>query len=88
MPIWIQDPWDFDLPKVGLLQLQDPENPNQTLSIQSYNTDVVKAFLDRKKAHREKVKALFKKHRLDFMEVRAGEDFIYPLTKFFKMRGR
>jgi uncharacterized protein (DUF58 family) len=81
----LQDPREKEIPKAGLLKLQDTETGR--IRYVDSNSKMVQELFTKTIAEREAFrKSLFSTSRLDAIEINAGESYVTPLVKFFKMR--
>jgi len=85
--IKIYDPFENDLPNIGMLKVEDPETGSMFWIDTSYIPDLQKMNNDniRSLSDLEKESA---KIGLDFISISTTEDYIEPLMKFFKRRGK
>tara|TARA_B110000438_G_scaffold228629_1_gene223234 strand:+ start:748 stop:1623 length:876 start_codon:yes stop_codon:yes gene_type:complete len=85
--IKIYDPFENDLPNIGMLKVEDPETGSMFWIDTSYVPDLQKMNNDniRSLSDLEKESA---KIGLDFISISTTEDYIEPLMKFFKRRGK
>ena len=85
--IKIYDPFENDLPNIGMLKVEDPETGSMFWIDTSYIPDLQKMNNDniRSLSDLEKESA---KIGLDFISISTTEDYIKPLMKFFKRRGK
>ena len=87
VPVVISDPLEDAFPRLGLVELEDPE------TLRRYQVDTADPLvrgrfaleMGKRRLEREK---LFKKLELDHVELRAGEDHARALTRFFRARAR
>lgn len=84
--VYINDPREFDIPKVGLIELQDAET-GETIIINSNNSYFQKHFKNETRRQKEKVLKLFKASDVDHIDIWTDLPYIDPIVKFFKMRG-
>ncbi len=85
--IKIYDQMDMVLPEVGLLQVKDAETGEQRLldtSSKLVRYEYEKDF----HRHNEYVKEVFRKAGADLLHIRAGEDYVKVLQKFFINRSK
>ncbi len=85
IPIVINDDREFDLPNVGLIELLDAET-GRTVLVDTSNAEHRRRFArlaNQRAADRD---ALFKKLRIDPLPLRAGQDFVEPLRRYFDKR--
>ena len=85
--IKIYDPFENDLPNIGMLKVEDPETGSMFWIDTSYVPDLQKMNNDniRSLSDLEKESA---KIGLDFISISTTEDYIEPLMNFFKRRGK
>lgn len=87
IPVLVQDRREVELPRVGFVELYDPETGEQLLVDTSS-----RAFRRRVATHAAERTAdllsRFRKLRIDTLQVRTGESFVNPLMTFFHKRGR
>ena len=87
VPVMISDPLEDAFPKLGLVQLEDPETGQRALvdtSDHSVRGRYEKAMSNR----REDLRKLFKKLELEHVELQAGEEYVVALARFFRARAR
>ena len=87
VPVMISDPLEDAFPKLGLVQLEDPETGQRALvdtSDHSVRSRYEKAMGNR----REDLRKLFKKLELEHVELQAGEEYVVALARFFRARAR
>lgn len=87
VPVMIFDPLEVEFPKLGLVELEDPET-GEVVLVDSSDPMVRGSFARAMSDLREARRRLFKKLELDHVELRAGEDFGNALMKFFRRRAR
>jgi len=83
----LQDPRELEIPKAGLLKLQDAET-GEIRYVDSSSKVVQNWFNESIEQRVQTRKSLFSTSRLDAIEINAGDSYIMPLVKFFKMRGK
>lgn len=83
--IVLDDRRESEIPQMGLIKLTDAET-NQERWIDTSSTRVQEALKKRRQEIQAKRKSLFVTSRLDSIYVQAGENYITPLVKFFRMR--
>lgn len=84
--VYINDPREFDIPKVGLIELQDAET-GEIFIINSNSNNFQKHFKRETQRQKEKVLKLFKASDVDHIDIWTDLPYIDPIVKFFKMRG-
>jgi len=83
----IADPRELELPRVGLIELEDPETGARTL-VNTRSAKLRKRFKrDSLKRRAEQAKAL-RSMNVDNVDIRTDSSYVEPLVKFFKMRER
>ena len=87
VPVVVQDPLELDFPRLGLVELEDPETGERTL-LDTSDPAVRGDFLRAVGAAREERRKLFQKLELDHVELNAGDDFGAALVRFFRARAR
>lgn len=87
VPVVISDPLEEAFARLGLVCLEDPETGEQLL-VDSTDPSVRGHFARAMQAKREERRRLFKKLELDHVELRAGEDHVSALARFFRARAR
>ncbi|MFA5499251.1 MAG: DUF58 domain-containing protein [Candidatus Cloacimonadia bacterium] len=83
--IQIIDRMETELPKVGLLNIVDPET-GQTLTINTFSSKIRDEFKD-KIAHRQtELQEQFNKIKVDLITLKTRDNYVTELLKFFKRR--
>lgn len=85
--IELVDPREEELPPVGLLQLTDAETGERVV-VDTGNTLTRQAFAGRSARHRAETADLFRRLRLDSIQIENGADYAEPLIQFFRRRTR
>lgn len=83
----IGDPREAELPNVGLLEARDLES-GATCVIDTGSRRVRAAFAADAARRRQERDRLLRRINMDAIEVRTGESFFEPLTRFFQTRGK
>lgn len=81
----ITDQAEYNLPKVGWVQLQDLES-NQLKWVNTNLPKVRKRFADQGRSHDRYMKETFRKSGVDFAKISTGESYVKPLMNLFKNR--
>jgi hypothetical protein len=84
--ITITDPREIDLPNVGLVELQDAENPNATFLVDTSNEKVREKYSARSRAMIEARSKVFSSVSMDHIDIRTDKPYIEEFIKFFKKR--
>ena len=87
IPIVIEDPLERAFPALGLVELEDPETGERML-IDSSSPLVRGEFARAMQAAAAERNKLFKRLELDFIELKAGEEYDIALARFFRARAR
>ena len=87
VPVVISDPLEEQFPNVGLVALEDAET-GQRILVDTLAPSVRSEFARWMRGAREERRRLFQKLELDHVELRAGEDYVHALARFFRMRAR
>jgi uncharacterized protein (DUF58 family) len=86
IPVVTLDPLEEDLPEVGLLYLEDPET-GETVAFDT-SARAVKAYRRRVIQLREWREALFRRLKIDFINVWTDRPYLQSLIQFFRIRER
>ena len=87
VPIALRDPLEEALPDSGIALVQDPET-GERLRV-DFGSARVRRHFARLAAHRREERTrLFRKLSVDFVELRAGQDYVKSLVAFFHARAR
>ena len=85
--IKIYDPFEVNLPDIGMIKVEDPETGSMFWIDTSYVPDL-------QKMNNENIRSLVALEKesakigLDFISISTAEDYVDPLMKFFKRRGK
>jgi uncharacterized protein (DUF58 family) len=84
VPVTVADPLEESLPSMGLVAFEDPE----TGEIIEFDTSGAgrMEYERRVRRLREEREALFRKLKIDFINVRTGEPYVGALVEFFRAR--
>ncbi len=85
IPITITDRRELELPDMGLIKLLDSETGETVLADTSCKR-LRRRYAAHAAATMEERSLVFKRHSMDSIDVRTGESFAGPLTRFFKTR--
>ncbi|HYV34176.1 MAG TPA: DUF58 domain-containing protein [Gemmataceae bacterium] len=83
----IRDPREMELPKVGLLQLEDAETGRLVL-LDTNSKQVREQFARRASERRDQLRQLAQSSRVDLIEVSTDGGHLEALVKFFHLRQR
>src|SRR5581483_7252063 len=87
VPLVLRDPLEEELPRLGLMAVEDPET-GELGYVDTRRRTVREAYakeLGRRNAARDK---LFGRLGLDQVQLRIGDDYVKPLVAFFRRRER
>lgn len=87
VPVVVGDPMEDGFPKLGLVEMEDPETGERVL-VDTSDPLVRGRFARTMQQRREERKKLFQRLELDFVELRGGQDYLTALTRFFRARAR
>jgi uncharacterized protein (DUF58 family) len=87
VPVVIADPLEESFPKLGMIELEDPET-GERLLVDTRSALVRGRFARLQQQRREERKKLFQKLELDFVELKNGQDYVKALARFFRARSR
>jgi len=87
VPVVISDPLESTFPKLGLVELEDPET-GERLAVDAADPLVRGTFAREMARVREERRKLFKKLSLDHVELGTGDDHGAALARFFRARAR
>jgi len=85
--ILLTDPMELDLPKIGLVDLEDSENGRHML-VDTSHSDLQREYTRRAHQRTEERKRMFYSIPVDHLEVRTDIPYLPVMTRFFKMRER
>ena len=83
----VADPREFRLPRVGLIELEDPETGEKVL-VDTRSERLRKEFEKLGDSRHEDQKKMFRSMNVDSVDIRTDSSYIEPLVRFFKMRER
>ncbi len=81
----LQDPWEIELPNLGLIQLHDGET-GETALVNTGRAALRKAYSQKSRLRFEQLKAFFKSNGLDYLAIRTDIPYVDPLINFFRKR--
>ena len=83
----LRDPREEGLPAVGLVELRDAETGARAL-VDTFDRKVRESFTGRAQARLQSLREMLRSAAVDQVEIRTDADYMLPLIKFFRMRGR
>ena len=81
------DPREETLPSVGLLRVVDAETGQEAL-VDTSSAAVREAFADRAAHRAARAEHTLKRARVDHVTLRTDEDYVEPLSSFFRHRSK
>ncbi len=85
--VHIQDQREEYLPNVGIITLEDAETGEQ-IEINTADRSTRARFSALAEAHRTELNRMLRRHRIDAISLKTGEDYLPALRSFFKQRER
>ena len=83
----LRDPREAELPAVGLVELRDAESGERVV-VDTADRSVRSRFAEQAAAQWSEVKRLLRSAAIDQVEIRCGEDYLWPLLQCFRRRER
>ena len=83
----IYDPYEMALPNIGMTKVEDPETGSMFWIDTSYEPDLKQMNIENNNMLND-LKKKTSKIGLDFISISTAEDYVDPLMKFFKKRGK
>ena len=83
--IYVSDPREKNLPKIGLINLRDSES-GETLLIDTDNREMTKLLTSYEREKRGKFKKLFRSIGVDTIEIDTDGSLVEPIIRYFKIR--
>jgi uncharacterized protein (DUF58 family) len=84
--IWVSDRRERELPKRGILRVEDPETGEEALI--ELTPKRVEAYRRLADAQRRDVERMFRAHQIDCVKISTEESYVEPLVAFFRKRER
>ena len=81
----LQDPWEIELPNLGLIQIHDGET-GETSLINTGKASLRKTYEAKSRERFEKLQTFFKSSGLDYLPIRTDVPYVDPLISFFRKR--
>ena len=83
--IWLQDPREYCLPAMGILDLVDPES-GRTTTLDTGSRRVRRTFKAGARSMLEATERLLRRARVEKVSIVCGEEVVDPLVRFFRQR--
>lgn len=87
IPVSLRDPMEEALPPEGIALIEDPET-GQRLRVDFSAPAVRGYFMNLMNGRRAERSRLFRKLKMDAVDVSSGEEYVKPLVAFFRARSR
>jgi uncharacterized protein (DUF58 family) len=87
VPICVTDPLEEELADMGVVYVEDSET-GDILPVDTSSRWVRAAYRDDMKRRRSEREQLFRKHKLDFINMSTGDETMSALVDFFRIRAR
>ena len=81
----IIDNREKELPNIGYIELEDEETGEQIL-VDTSDEEFIENYSQMIRENDKKLEKIFKKYKIDFIEILTDESYEKPLKKFFKIR--
>jgi uncharacterized protein (DUF58 family) len=81
----LQDPWEIELPNLGLIQIHDGET-GETSLINTGNASLRQTYQVKSQERFNKLQAFFKSSGLDYLPIRTDVPYVDSLISFFRKR--
>jgi uncharacterized protein (DUF58 family) len=85
IPITVADRREIELPDVGMIELVDSET-GETMVVDTSSRALRQSFTTAAAESAQAREQLFRRMNIDSIDVRTGESFVEPLTRFFRKR--
>lgn len=85
--VYINDPVEYEIPKVGLIELEDAET-GESIIINSNNTKFQKLYAKETLKKKHAILKTLQSSDVDHIDIWTNKPYIDPIIKFFKMRGK
>lgn len=83
----LRDPREEEIPPVGLIKMQDAES-GEEFWVDTFDSSVLEKYRKMIADRNEKLSRLFRTSGVDLVELRADQDYVLPLSRFFRMRAK
>lgn len=85
VPIQVTDPLEYELPRLGVLPLQDAET-GETVMVDTSRTKVREEYRKQREAWQKNLEEIARQSKIDMVSVQTNASYIRPLLKFFQKR--
>jgi uncharacterized protein (DUF58 family) len=87
IPVCISDPREEELADLGLIYVEDPET-GEVRAVDTSSRAVRARFASQMQHRRVQREQLFRRHRIDYINMGTGDEDMAPLVNFFRLRAR
>jgi uncharacterized protein (DUF58 family) len=87
IPLVVNDPMEQKLPNMGLVHFEDPET-GELVVVDTSHAEVRETYDRAMLARRNKRDRMFRRLRIEPIQVETGSDYVEPLVKYFQSRKR
>ena len=85
--VLLSDPLEWDIPAVGLLELEDAET-GERLLLDTNQEASLRDYRQRVRGYGSRLKTKLSSMGIDTIDVRTDVPYVLPLLRFFEMRSR
>ena len=85
--VYINDPVEYEIPKVGLIELEDAET-GESIIINSNSSKFQKLYTRETQKKKNTILKTLQSADVDHIDIWTNKPYIDPIIKFFKMRGK
>jgi hypothetical protein len=85
IPIVISDPREWELPKIGLVRIEDPET-GETRLVDTGSRSVRHSFAERAQIRAAARDRMFRRMDTETIDIRTDRSYVEPLVRFFRKR--
>ena len=83
--IRVMDNAEIFIPQVGLVYFKDPET-GKSIAINTNDRKFISKYINAVKREDDRLKEMFKKNAIDFLDLKTDQNYVKELLKFFKYR--
>ncbi len=85
--ISVNDPREFNLPRMGYLELEDAET-GEVILVNTNDKKFLKDFSKTAKREMEQQKYFFESSGIDYIDIYTDQSYVHPIVEFFRKRER
>jgi uncharacterized protein (DUF58 family) len=87
IPVCVEDPREEELAKLGVIYVEDPET-GAIHAVDTSSRALRTRFAEQVKQRRVTREQLFRRHRIDYINMSTGDEDMSPLVNFFRIRAK